>query len=190
MITYGYSRTSLQESRQSGRAQKAELRSAGADIIFSDQISGSKTWKQRPELGRLLEIAVPGDVVIVYSLSRATRSLSDLLELTTLFEERGIGLRSVTEGHLDTTTAHGQFLISILGAVSELEVQWARMRIRSGLQAARALGKVGGRRPKLSNEQAATARQLRESGKTINFICEVLSCSRPTIYKALRCVPV
>jgi len=186
LTIFGYTRISTQESRQSGRAQKAELRSAGAETIFSDQISGSKSWRQRPELARLLETAVHGDVVVVYSLSRATRSLSDLLELTKLLEDRGIGLRSVTEGHVDTTTPHGKFLVSILGAVSELELQWTKNRVRSGLEAARALGKVGGRRPKLSSEQVATARQLRESGKTINSICEILSCSRPTIYKALQ----
>ncbi len=185
-MIYGYSRTSLQETRQSGRAQKAELRKAGAVTIFSDQISGSKSWKQRPELSRLLETAVSGDIVVIYSLSRATRSLSDLLELITLLEERGIGLRSITEGLLDSTSASGRFLIQILGSVGELELEWNRQRVKSGLEAARALGHVGGRRPKLSAGQIETARTLRDSGKTINFISGVLDCSRPTVYKALQ----
>jgi DNA invertase Pin-like site-specific DNA recombinase len=185
MTVYGYLRVSTNETRQHGRGQRKALRDAGATVIFEDAISGTKDYKARPELSRLLEQAQAGDEIIVYALSRATRSLRDLLALTTDLESKGITLKSLTEGQVDTSTPHGRFLVSILGAVAEMEVEWTRARVRSGLAAAREQGRIGGRRPKLTPEQVAVAKSLRAEGKTVNAICEVLSCSRPTVYKAL-----
>lgn len=185
MAVFGYLRVSTNEARQHGRAQRKALRDAGAERIYEDAASGLKSYKDRPQLMRLLTEASDGDVVVVYSLSRATRSLADLLDLLGALEGKGVALRSVSEGHIDTSTPHGRFLVSILGAVAELEAGWTRMRVRSGLEAARERGKVGGRRPKLSAEQVALAQRLRAEGQTVNAICELLSCSRPTVYKAL-----
>ncbi len=185
MTTVGYLRVSTNETRQHGRAQRKALRDAGAERIYEDQASGSKDYKDRPELSRLLDDLAEGDVLIVYALSRATRSLSDLLELVADLDSRGVALKSVTEGQVDTSTPHGKFLVSILGAVAEMELEWTRARVRSGLAAARERGRVGGRRPKLSPQQVELAKSLRAEGKTVNAICELLSVSRPTIYKAL-----
>jgi DNA invertase Pin-like site-specific DNA recombinase len=185
MATVGYLRVSTNETRQHGRAQRKALRDAGAERIYEDQASGSKAYKDRPELSRLLSDLEDGDVLIVYALSRATRSLSDLLELVADLDSRGVTLKSVTEGQVDTSTPHGKFLVSILGAVAEMELEWTRARVRSGLAAARERGRVGGRRPKLSPQQVELAKKLRAEGKTVNAICELLSVSRPTIYKAL-----
>ena len=185
MTTFGYLRVSTNESRQHGRGQRKALRDAGATVIFDDAQSGTKSYRARPELSRLLEQAQEGDEIIVYSLSRATRSLSDLLAFVEELDNKGITLKSITEGHVDTSTPHGKFLVSILGAVAEMELEWTRARVRSGLAAAREQGRVGGRRPKLTPEQVAVAKSLRAEGKTVNAICEVLSCSRPTVYKAL-----
>ncbi len=185
MATVGYLRVSTNENRQHGRAQRKALRDAGAERIYEDQASGSKAYRDRPELSRLLDDLEAGDVVVVYSLSRATRSLADLLALVSELEDKGVAIKSVTEGQVDTSTPHGKFLVSILGAVAEMELEWTRARVRSGLAAARERGRVGGRRPKLSPEQVELAKNLRAEGKTVNAICELLSVSRPTIYKAL-----
>ncbi len=185
MSTVGYLRVSTNETRQTGRGQRKALRDAGVERIFEDQASGSKSFRDRPELSRLLEEVCEGDQVIVYSLSRATRSLSDLLELVAVMEGKGVTLKSLTEGQVDTTTPHGKFLLSILGAVAEMELEWTKMRVRSGLEAARAQGRVGGRRPKLNFQQVELVKTLREEGKTVNAICDLLSVSRPTVYKAL-----
>ena len=141
MATIGYLRVSTNETRQHGRAQRKALRDAGAERIYEDQASGSKAYKDRPELSRLLDDLADGDVLIVYALSRATRSLSDLLELVADLDSRGVALKSVTEGQVDTSTPHGKFLVSILGAVAEMELEWTRARVRSGLAAARERGR-------------------------------------------------
>ena len=185
MATLGYLRVSTNEARQHGRAQRKALRDAGAERIFEDAASGMKSYKDRPELMKLLDQAEPSDTLVVYSLSRATRSLADLLELLALLDVKKMTLRSISEGQIDTSTPQGLFLVSILGAVGELEAGWTRERVRSGLAAAREQGRVGGRKPRLSGEQIALAKRLREEGKTVNAICELLSCSRPTVYKAL-----
>lgn len=185
MTTLGYLRVSTNEARQHGRAQRKALRDAGADRIYEDAMSGLKSYKDRPQLMALLNDAEAGDTIVVFSLSRATRSLADLLEFTALLDDRGLALRSISEGQVDTSSVSGRFLISILGAVAEMEAGWTKMRVRSGLEAARAQGRVGGRRPKLSAEQVALARRLRAEGQTVNGICDLLGCSRPTVYKAL-----
>lgn len=185
MATVGYLRVSTNETRQHGRAQRKALRDAGADTIHEDTASGSKAWRDRPQLAKLIDNLQPGDTVVVYALSRATRSLKDLLDLVSVLEDKGANLKSVTEGSIDTTTPHGKFLLSILGAVAEMELEWTRARVRSGLAAAREQGRVGGRPAKLSTEQTALAQRLRTEGQTVKAIGELLGVSRPTIYKAL-----
>jgi DNA invertase Pin-like site-specific DNA recombinase len=185
MTVVAYLRVSTSETRQHGRAQRKALRDAGAERIYEDAASGSRAYRDRPELSRLLDELKRDDVVVVYALSRATRSLADLLALVAELEAKGVGIKSVTEGQVDTSTPHGKFLVSILGAVAEMELEWTRARVRSGLAAARERGRVGGRRPKLSPQQVELAKSLRAEGKTVNAICELLSVSRPTIYKAL-----
>lgn len=178
-------RVSTNETRQSFRSQKDALRKAGATRFFEDTISGLKSYRERPQLTQLLDAVQAGDEVVVFALSRATRSLPDLLELVALLDGKGVGLRSVSEGLIDTTTPHGKFMVSILGAVAELEAEWTRARVNAGVAAARARGHVGGRRPKLTSEQVAIARRLRDEGEPVAAIGRVLGVSRPTVYKAL-----
>ena len=185
MTVFGYMRVSTNETRQSFRSQKDALRKAGATTFFADTMSGLKSYKDRPELSAMLDVVTAGDEVVIFALSRATRSLPDLLELVALLEAKGVGLRSISEGVVDTTTPHGKFMVSILGAVAELEAEWTRARVNAGVAAARARGHIGGRRPKLSAEQVALAQRLRAEGQTIIAIGGILGVSRPTVYKAL-----
>lgn len=185
MTTFGYMRISTSESRQSFRSQRKALAEAGATRFYSDAISGTKPLADRPQLQSLLSEVTEGDVIVVYSLSRATRNLRDLLELASQLTNAGVGLRSVTEGKMDTTTPHGRFFMTLLGAMAEMEVEWTRERVRAGLAAARDRGRVGGRPPKLTLEQVELARRLRVEGRTIKAIGQILGVSRPTVYKAL-----
>lgn len=178
-------RVSTNETRQSFRSQKDALRKAGATKFYEDAMSGLKSYRERPRLGALLDVVVEGDEVVVFALSRATRSLPDLLELVALLDAKGVGLRSVSEGVIDTTTPHGKFMVSILGAVAELEAEWTRARVNAGVAAARARGRVGGRRPKLNAEQVTLAQRLRAEGQPVAAIGRMLGVSRPTVYKAL-----
>ena len=115
------------------------------------------------------------------------RSLRHLLELSDSLRERGIGL-VVIKQQIDTRTPTGRFLFHILGAVDELQREIIVEGTYEGLAAARARGRHGGRRAKLTPEQTERARQLydSDSGMTVAEIGSVFGVSRQTIYRALE----
>ena len=89
--------------------------------------------------------------------------------------------------NIDTSTAEGKFFFTIIGAVAEFERSLIVSRTRDGLAAARARGRVGGRKPKLSDRQQAEIRRLYAAGdKTVQEIGELFGVSRPTVYSIVK----
>lgn len=159
-MKFGYARVS--GTMQDTAAQLAALKAAGCERIFEERASGGR-W-DRPELHRLLEQLRPGDVVTVWKLDRLSRSLRDVLLLLERLREAGAGFQSLTEA-IDTTTPAGRMMLQMLGAFAEFEREMVRERTRSGLETARAEGRVGGRRPKLSPGQRAEIVRMVDSGE-------------------------
>ena len=145
---FGYARVSKNE--QDTAAQVSALRSAGCEKIFREKASGGR-W-DRPELHRLLDQLRKGDVLVVWRLDRLSRSLRDVLVIMERIQEAKAGFRSLTES-IDTTTAAGRMMMQMVGAFAEFERAMLRDRTRSGLDAARKRGRIGGRRPKLKPHQ-------------------------------------
>jgi DNA invertase Pin-like site-specific DNA recombinase len=160
------------------------LKRAGCERIFIETASGMKT--DRSELKKVLEFARDGqDVIVVYSLSRLARSVRHLLDLGEELHRRNIGLKSLTEA-VDTTTAQGRFLFSILGAMNEMEVELLRERTRAGLAAARARGRIGGRPRSLDATKLSVARTLMASGElTVAQVAAQVGVTVSTLYRAL-----
>jgi DNA invertase Pin-like site-specific DNA recombinase len=156
----GYARVSKSDD-QDPRAQVRVLKHAGCKRIFEEIASGGR-W-DRPELHRLLDQLREGDVLVVWKLDRLTRSLKDLLLLLERVEAAGAGFRSLTE-NIDTTLPAGRMLMQMLGAFAEFERAMIRERTRSGLAAARAKGRAGGRRPKLTADQRREVIAMVNSG--------------------------
>ena len=156
----GYARVSKSDD-QDPRAQVRALKDAGVERVFEEIASGGR-W-DRPELHRLIDQLRPGDVLVVWKLDRLTRSLKDLLLLLERVEAAGAGFRSLTE-HVDTTVPAGRMLMQMLGAFAEFERSMIRERTRSGLSAARAQGRAGGRRPKLTPDQRREVIAMVKSG--------------------------
>ena len=178
----GYARVSRGED-QSTAAQRRLLREAGAGRVYEETVSGGR-W-DRPELGRLLDQLRPGDVVLVWKLDRLSRSLKDLLHLLERVEAAGAGFRSLTES-IDTTTPAGRMLTQMLGAFAEYERAMVRERTAAGLAAARAEGRVGGRRPKLTPQQRADVVENVLSGRrTAAQMARLYAVSQPTISRIL-----
>jgi DNA invertase Pin-like site-specific DNA recombinase len=148
MMMFGYARVSTNE--QDTAAQVSALRSAGCEKIFREKASGGR-W-DRPELHRLLDQLRKGDVLFVWRLDRLSRSLRDVLVIMERIQEAKAGFRSLTES-IDTTTAAGRMMMQMVGAFAEFERAMLRERTRSGLDAARKRGRIGGRRPKLKPHQ-------------------------------------
>lgn len=181
MPLIGYARVST--IGQDLALQIEALEAAGCDRIFRETASGA--LRERPELDRMLDYARPGDTVVVWKLDRLGRSIQHLIEAVTSLGERSVGFRSLTEG-FDTTTPGGKLLFHVLGALAHFERDLIRERTMAGLATARAAGRTGGRRPKLTERQVTMARQMHASGEyTITAIAEVLGVARPTVYRAL-----
>jgi DNA invertase Pin-like site-specific DNA recombinase len=142
----GYGRVSRES--QDLAQQRTALRAAGCNRLFEEKASGGR-WN-RPELQRLLDHLRPGDIVVVWKLDRLSRSLKDLLHIMERIGEAGAGFRSLTE-HIDTTTPAGRMMMQMVGAFAEFERAMIRERTSAGLAAARAEGRIGGRRKKLDD---------------------------------------
>lgn len=145
----GYVRVSKGDD-QNNHLQVEALREAGVTKVYEEAASGGQ-W-DRPVLHRMLSELRPDDVVVVWKLDRLSRSLKDLLLLLEKIDESECGFRSLTEA-IDTTTAAGRMMMSMLGAFAEFERAMIRERTKAGLEAARAQGRVGGRPRKLDQGQ-------------------------------------
>ena len=181
----GYARVSTKEQDLS--LQIDALEDAGCSRIYQEQITGST--KERPELRKMLEQLRDGDVIVIWKLNRLARSLKDLVSLVNEIQEKGAGLDSLND-HIDTTTPNGKLTFHLFAALAEFERDIIRERANSGLAAARARGRKGGRPKGLSKKAKHTAiiaeKLYKEGELTVNEICEQLSVSKMTLYNYLR----
>ena len=155
MAKIGYARVSIRG--QNTDSQLNELAAYGCEKIFTDKVTGKLA--ERPELEKALAYLREGDVFVITRLSRAMRSLKHLIHLAEELRERGVGL-VVLKQQIDTTTPTGRMVFHILGAIDEFQRELIVEGTREGLDAARARGRAGGRRPKLSDAKAATVRRM------------------------------
>jgi DNA invertase Pin-like site-specific DNA recombinase len=171
-------------SEQDLALQLDALKAAGCQRWFSDTASGS--LRERPELAKALDALRDGeDTLVVWRLDRLGRSLRHLIELIGELERRRLGFRSLTEG-IDTTTSSGRLVFHIFGAIAEFERQLIRERTQAGLKAARARGRLGGRRPVMTEQKLAVARELLAGGEhTMQQIAQTVGVGRATLYRHL-----
>jgi DNA invertase Pin-like site-specific DNA recombinase len=155
----GYARVSTDD--QDTAAQVAALKAAGCERIYREKASGGR-W-DRPELHRLLDQMRKGDVLVVWKLDRLSRSLRDVLTIMERLRDSGAGFRSLTEA-IDTTTAAGRMMMQMVGVFAEFERAMLKERTKAGMDAAREEGRIGGRRPKLSERQQAEVRKMVAKG--------------------------
>jgi DNA invertase Pin-like site-specific DNA recombinase len=179
----GYARVSTRG--QNDDSQVDELNAHGVDKLFIDHGVRGK-HAARPELGKALGYLREGDVFVITRLSRAMRSLKDMLVLVDDLQKRGIDL-VVTKQGIDTTTPTGRLTFHILAAIDQFERELIVEGTREGLAAARARGRVGGRKPSLTAAQIKHARKLyAEGGHTVAEIASLFGVSRQTIYRAFE----
>ncbi len=160
--------------------QVRALTEAGCLRVFADKQSGKSA--DRPELAACLDYLRPGDVLVVPSLDRFSRSLQDLINLVGELRRRGVGFRSLHEA-LDTTTPGGRLVFHVFAALAEFIRKIIIEGTREGLEAARARGRRLGRPPALSAEQVRQAGTLlAEPANTVASIARLLGVSRSTLY--------
>ncbi len=146
----GYARVSTVD--QDPRLQIDALLAAGVhpDDIYQEKVSGAA--RKRPQFEAMLKDARDGDVVVVWKLDRIGRNARQVLEVISRLETKGARIRCITQA-IDTTTAAGRMLVTILSAVAEMERDLGRERTLAGLKAARERGNVGGRTASWSHDQ-------------------------------------
>jgi DNA invertase Pin-like site-specific DNA recombinase len=178
----GYARVSTID--QNLDLQLDALRNVSCEKLFEDRISGSKS--DRPGLTKALEQLRKGDTLVVWKLDRLGRSLRHLIELINELQEKGIMFRSIQDG-IDTSSSIGQFFFHITGAFAELEKNLVKERTKAGLDAARARGRTGGRKPSLNQKQIQMMLEIYEGRSTsISEICEQFKISRKTFYRYIE----
>ncbi|CAG0910045.1 unnamed protein product [Cyprideis torosa] len=181
----GYMRVSTVSDRQSTGMQRDALLSAGVDPrqLFEDRMSGVRD--DRPGLAQALDYLQPGDTLVVWKLDRLGRSLPHLLEVIQSLKDRGVQFRSITEG-MDTSTPSGELLFHLVGALAQFERSLIQERVRTGLEAARKRGRVGGRPRAISDEKLDAIVEAIDGGMTKAAVCRTFNVKRSTLIDSLR----
>jgi len=181
----GYGRTSTADQVAGLEGQERDLRAAGCTKLFLEQVSATTT--QRPQLEAALDYAREGDTVHVTKPDRLARSTADLLGIVARLEAKGVGLVVLSMGgqQVDTRTATGKLMLTMLAAVAAFERDLMLERQREGIAKAKGEGKYKGRAP-TAMRQAGEVARLTGAGVTPTEIARRLGLSRMSIYRALK----
>jgi len=180
-LIFGYARVSTEE--QNLDMQVDALTKFGVEKIYKEKLTGTR--KDRPQLEELLKVLRNGDKIVVYKLDRISRSTKHLIELSELFNDLGVGFVSITDS-IDTSTAMGKFFFRTMASIAELERDIISERTKSGLQAARARGRKGGRPNKNSGKVEMAIKMYTSKDYTINQITEATGISKTSLYRYLE----
>lgn len=179
----GYARTSALHQRAGLEAQISDLKEAGCERLFVEQVS---SLAHRPELISAIGFLRDGDTLVIKRIDRLARSTIDLLGLVARLEAKGVGVRVLDfgGGELDTTSASGRLLVTVLAAVAEAERTMMLERQRAGIAKAKADGKYRGRAP-TAQRVAPQVRELKATGLGACAIASQLNVSRSSVYRIL-----
>ncbi len=177
----GYIRVSTQE--QNTMRQEVLMRSLGVDEVYVDHMSGQNV--NRPELQKMMEYVRKGDIVIVESISRFARNTRDLLELVEQLTAKGVEFVSRKEA-IDTTTPTGKFMLTVFGAVAELEREYILQRQREGIAIAKAQGKYRGRKPIQVPEFEQVTSKWKSGTITAAEAMRTLHMTKTTFYRRVK----
>ena len=176
----GYARVSTSDQDLNG--QIIRLKKAGAIRVFEDVVSGKQF--DRPGLSALIDHARPSDSLIITRLDRLGRSLKELLETVENLKEQNIGLISLEE-RIDTTSAAGELIFHVFGAIAHFERRLISERTKDGIEAARAQGRKPGR-PPLEAETVLALQNLVQAGMTAGQAAKQLGIARSTAYRLTK----
>ena len=177
----GYCRVSSAE--QNTTRQEVLMERLGVDKIFIDKCSGKNT--DRPALKEMLDFIRADDIVIVESISRLCRNVRDLLEIIDNFQQLGVVFISQKES-LDTSTDTGRFMLTIFGAVSELERSYILSRQREGIELAKVKGVYKGRKPIDCPDFDKVYEQVQSGVITATRGWDLLGLSKSSWYRRVR----
>jgi DNA invertase Pin-like site-specific DNA recombinase len=183
MAKIGYARVSSTDQDFDGQADR--LRAAGCTAIYSEKVSGKST-NGRHELQKILRRLKPGDVVMVTRLDRLARSIRDLLSLLDDIKAAGAGIKALDDPWCDTTTAHGELIITVMGGLAEFERKLIRQRCDEGIRRAQAKGTKFGRPSALDHGQRKRIAERYANGETMAALAAEYGCGEATVWRVLH----
>jgi DNA invertase Pin-like site-specific DNA recombinase len=183
MAHIGYARVSAVDQDFNGQIDN--LKAAGCDKIFSEKVS-AKSTNGRHALQKALDALKPGDTLIVVRLDRLARSIRDLLGLLDEIKAAGAHIKALEDPWLDTTTPHGELILTIMGGMAEFERKLIRARCDEGIKRAKARGTVFGRRAALGHGEKRKIAERYAAGETMRQLADEYEVGVGTIHRALR----
>jgi DNA invertase Pin-like site-specific DNA recombinase len=179
-MTIGYARTSTVDQQAGLEAQLRDLGAAGTQKVFQEQTS---SIGNRPQLVAALDFIREGDVLVVTRLDRLARSTAHLLQIVETIEKKGAALR-VLNLNLDTATATGRLMLTLIGAIAQFERELMLERQREGIAKAKAAGRYKGRAP-TARAKLDQIRALKAQGIGASEIARRLGIGRASVYRLL-----
>ena len=181
----GYTRVST--ASQDAQLQLDALVDSGVQKrdVFSDVTSGSRTAIERPGMKRLMDYIEPGDTVVVWRIDRLGRSLVDVLNTVNLLRDKGVKIRSLSDG-IDPETTSGRLMLGMLATLAEYERELITERVNAGIAAAKQNGTRFGRPPvdpAVIAEKLVIAQDARRKGRTAAEAASLVGWSRATLYR-------
>jgi len=181
----GYTRVST--ASQDAQLQLDALVDSGVQKrdVFSDVTSGSRTAIERPGMKRLMDYVEPGDTVVVWRIDRLGRSLIDVLNTVNLLRDKGVKIRSLSDG-IDPETTSGRLMLGMLATLAEYERELITERVNAGIAAAKQSGTRFGRPPvdpAVIAEKLDIAQGARRKGRTAAEAASLVGWSRATLYR-------
>lgn len=159
----GYCRTSKGSQNNGIEVQKEALEKYNVDFMFIEQVSGRK--EDRKELAKALDILEKGDTLICYKIDRLGRSTKQLINIMSDLKEKGVNVIFIKE-NIDTATAYGQLVFTILSAIAELEASFISERTKEGLSIVKSKGKRLGNKPLSQKVEDKIIEKLRQDNLT------------------------
>jgi DNA invertase Pin-like site-specific DNA recombinase len=178
----GYARTSTQDQKYSLEAQVEELKAAGCERLYQEEVSSVDS--QRVELENALDYIREGDVLVVKKLDRLARSVADTVKIQERLEAKKAGLK-ILDLDIDTTTPGGRLQFNLFAAIAQFEREVMLERQKVGIAKAKADGKYKGRKPTPEDKKDRIL-ELALTNMTRQEIADEVGCGIATVYRVLK----
>lgn len=183
VMNIGYARVST--ASQNTQRQTNAFDNLGIEKMFIEKASGKNA--EREQLKLMLQFIREGDVVIVESISRIARNTKDLLTIIETIRARGAEFVSLKEA-IDTSNPQGKFMMTVFGALAELERECILQRTREGIEIAKEEGKYKGK-PKMKIDESAFRKEVkrwRDGLQTATDAMRALNLKPNTFYRRVK----
>ena len=180
-MNVGYARTSSADQIAGFEAQVRELKAAGCEKIFQEQVS---SIAKREQFQAAIEFAREGDILVVTKIDRLARSVSNLLEIIRILDRKKVGMRVLNLG-MDTQTPTGKLMLTVLGGIAQFEREIMLERQREGVAKAKLAGKYKGRKP-IASAIRNEAIRLVATGMSKASVAKQLKIGEATVYRLLK----